>query len=421
MDREKLIGLRREFRKIAEPGWLEIQTTIKIIEYLKELGYEVKYGKSIHAEDRLGVPPKEEYEDYLSRITLPEVEFEIDEIVEGYTGVVAYLDTENPGKTIGIRVDIDALYLKETNDPEHIPNKLGFRSENDFACHGCGHDGHITIGLGIADYIMTNKNSLKGKYVIIFQPAEEGVRGAKSITEAGILDEVDYFMSAHIGMDEEAGVLGVGTGGFLGTTKFDIKFHGVPTHAGITPENGRNALLAASSCALNLHTLPQVGAGMSRLNVGVLNAGSGRNVVPSEAILKMEVRGENSSITDLLSERTEQVAKGAAVAFDVDYGIEKVGAAAAFNTIHPEFVDYVGERMREKGYKTHMRPNLGASEDVSYMLEKVEENGGRVIHYLLGTKLKAPHHNDKFDYGEEVLEFGVNVFIDTIKLYNELD
>ncbi|NLY20669.1 MAG: M20 family metallo-hydrolase [Tissierellia bacterium] len=421
MNSEKLIQIRREFRKIAEPGWLEILTTINIIKYLKEMGYSVDYGKKIHSTNRLGVPSKEEYDDYLDSIILPEVDFNIEEIVEGYTGAVAYLDTGNPGKTIGIRVDIDAIYLKESDDEEHRPNKLGFRSKNDNACHACGHDAHIAIGIGIAEYIMENKNSLKGKYVIIFQPAEEGVRGGKSITDAGVLDEVDYFMSAHIGAGKTKNELGVGTIGFLGTMKYDIKYFGIPTHSGSSPEKGRNALLAACSCALNLHTLPQTGAGMSRLNVGTLNAGTGRNVIPSQAKMQIEVRGENSEITELLSKRVVQVVDGASLSYDVKSEIEMVGAAPAFMTINPEFVDYVGEKMIEYGYNVVMKPSINGSEDVSYMMEKVEENGGKSIHYIFGTKLEALHHNDRFDYDEEVLELGVNAFKDTIKIFNELD
>ena len=73
----------------------------------------------------------------------------------------------------------------------------------------------------------------------------------------------------------------------------DIYFEGVPSHAGAAPELGKNALLAAASCALNLHTLTQFASGMSRLNVGILNAGSSRNIVPGKAMMQIETRGEN--------------------------------------------------------------------------------------------------------------------------------
>lgn len=421
MNMDKLVNWRREFRQIAEPGWMEIQTTIRIIEHLKGMGYtDLKYGREIHSDDRMGVPSRGEYEEYLKTFELPQVDFDTRDIVDGYTGVVAYLDTGRDGKTIGIRVDIDALGLRETDEPEHIPNALGFRSKNDFACHACGHDGHIAIGLGIAQYIMEHRDQLSGKYVILFQPAEEGVRGAKSMVDSGVLDELDYLMGSHIGMGEEIGTLGVGSEGFLGTAKYDIHFHGVPSHAGASPEMGKNALLAAASCALNLHSLPQYGTGMSRINVGVLSAGSGRNVVPSEATLLMELRGDVEEIVESLQERVDNVVRGTATTFEVDYDMEMTGAAAPFNTIHPEFVDFMGDELSSLNYKVLMRPKLGGSEDISYMMKRVEDNGGRVIHYLLGTSLKAPHHNDAFDYDEDVLGFGVQTFIDTIKIFSEI-
>ena len=267
---------------------------------------------------------------------------------------------------------------------------------------------------------MEHRDQLSGKYVILFQPAEEGVRGAKSMVDSGVLDELDYLMGAHIGMGEEIGTLGVGSEGFLGTAKYDIHFHGVPSHAGASPEMGKNALLAAASCALNLHSLPQYGTGMSRINVGVLSAGSGRNVVPSEATLLMELRGDVEEIVESLQERVDNVVKGTATTFDVDYDMEMTGAAAPFNTIHPEFVDFMGDELSSLNYKVLMRPRLGGSEDISYMMKRVEDNGGRVIHYLLGTNLKAPHHNDAFDYDEDVLGFGVQTFIDTIKIFSEI-
>lgn len=76
--------------------------------------------------------------------------------------------------------------------------------------------------------------------------------------------------------------------------------------------------------------------------------------------------------------------------------------------------------MEKRGFEIDLRPSLGASEDVSFMLERVEQNGGKCIHYLLGTELKSPHHNNKFDYKEDVLEFGIKAFIDTIDIFNNL-
>lgn len=118
--------------------------------------------------------------------------------MEGYTGCVALFDSGKPGKTIALRFDIDCVNVTETRSPEHIPNKEGFASINDGFMHACGHDSHITIGLGVALWIAQNKDKLTGKVKIVFQPAEEGVRGAAAIAQSGIIDDADYFASSHI-------------------------------------------------------------------------------------------------------------------------------------------------------------------------------------------------------------------------------
>lgn len=411
---QEMVKMRREFHQIAEPGWLEFQTTVKIIGYLKSYGYDITYGKAIHGE-RVGLPTEEEMKNYREGLSF-DVEYDISEILEGYTGVVANLDTGKEGPTIAMRFDIDANGIEESYDEDHIPNKENFRSKNNFATHACGHDGHITIGLSVAKWLMNNKDELKGKFILIFQPAEEGVRGAKGMVEVGLLNGVDYLLSGHIGLGVESGVLGLGTVGFLATSKLDVYFEGVPSHAGASPELGKNALLAAASCALNLHTLTQFSTGMSRLNVGILKAGTTRNIVPSNAMMQIETRGENEEVNEMLKEKVAHVLEGSAKTFDVKYKVVEVGSAAAYSTPDMELVDFVNSYLKEKGFNTDVNRSLGASEDITYMMNEVENNGGKVLHFLFGTKLAAPHHNNKFDYEEETLEMAFNALANTIEL-----
>ena len=115
---------------------------------------------------------------------------------------------------------------------------------------------------------------------VYFQPAEEGTRGARAMVAAGALDDVDYFTAIHIGTGVPAGTVICGSDNFMATTKFDVNFTGVAAHAGGKPEDGRNALLAAAQAALALHSIAPHSEGASRVNVGVMQAGSGRNVVP---------------------------------------------------------------------------------------------------------------------------------------------
>ena len=416
MNIQHLIDMRREFHQIAETGWLEFETTIKIIDYLKSYGYDIKYGKSIHT-IRMGLPSMDEMKNHADAISL-ERDYEIEEILQGYTGVVATLDTGRAGKTIAMRFDIDANGVEELKVDTHKPAKEGFASKNKNAMHACGHDGHITIGLNIAKWLMDNKENLNGRYIIIFQPAEEGVRGAKSLVGAGVLNSVDYLLSGHIGMGVEKDELVVGTLGFLATTKLDIYFDGEPSHAGASPELGKNALLAAASCALNLHTLPQFGAGMSRLNVGTLVAGTGRNVVPSKAKLEIETRGENEDVNELLKEKVKHVIEGSALAFDVKYRIEIAGSAPSYPKYNREFIDKIKNYL-EKDYTISVGKNLGGSEDVTYMMNEVERHGGKSVYFMFGTNLKGSHHSNKFDFDEDVLLMAYNVYMETIEMLNK--
>lgn len=414
---EKLIRTRREFHQIAETGWLEFQTTVNIIDYLKSYGYGVKYGKYIHGE-RMGLPSEEEMKEHAEKLSIKR-DYDTSEILQGYTGVVATLDTGNIGPTIALRFDIDANGVEEMDNATHIPAKEGFISKNNKSMHACGHDGHITIGLSIAEWIMENKNQLKGKFILVFQPAEEGVRGAKSMVEAGILNGADYLLSGHIGMGVEKGTIAIGTLGFLATTKIDIYFEGEPSHAGASPELGKNALLAAASCALNLHTLPQFGAGMSRLNVGTLVAGTARNVVPNKAKLQIETRGENEAVNELLKAKVDKVIEGSAIAFDVAYKTELAGSAPSYPAYNKEFTDKIKNHLESENFNITVGKNLGGSEDITYMMNDVEKQGGNSAYFMFGTNLKGPHHNNKFDFDEDVLLMAHKAFIKTIEMIIE--
>ena len=141
---------------------------------------------------------------------------------------------------------------------------------------------------------------MAGTIKLIFQPAEEGVRGARAMVAKGIVDDVDYMFGGHIGFKAtKSDSLVCLTGGFLATTKLDASFKGESSHAGAAPERGRNALLAAAASCIALHSISRHGQGASRINVGVLQAGTGRNVLPDVGLIKMETRGANTEINDL--------------------------------------------------------------------------------------------------------------------------
>ena len=130
-----------------------------------------------------------------NRAIAAEVPAEFIDEIEGYTGAAAVIDTGRPGPVLALRFDMDALCVEETTDPEHLPNKQGFCSQYAGLMHACGHDAHTALGLAVARWIMENRKRLTGVIKLIFQPAEEGVRGAAGMAASGIVDDADYFVA----------------------------------------------------------------------------------------------------------------------------------------------------------------------------------------------------------------------------------
>lgn len=413
--REELITNRRKFHRISEIGWLEMQTTIEIIKELKSYGYEVAYGKSIH-QTRMGLPTPQQLKNHAATVDTANCDFDVSPILEGYTGCIVELDTGRKGPALGFRVDIDALPLHEADDENHLPNKEGFRSRDQKTMHACGHDGHTALGLAFCHYLMEHKDQLQGKIRVIFQPAEEGVRGGRSLTEAGCAENLDYMIGAHLGMNVPKGYIGVGTEGFLATQKYDITLRGVPAHAGANPQDGRNALLGAAALALQLHTLTQTSRGAARLNVGTLHAGSGRNVIAQDAKLELEIRGSDNHILEDLQNKLARALEGTTLAWELTSHMEQVGGAPTFITQNPQWIKEMDTALQQRGFQTVQHPSIGGSEDISYMFSRVEETGGKSIHFILGTTLSAPHHNHCFDYDESALILGLELFTTLLDL-----
>lgn len=107
--------------------------------------------------------------------------------------------------------------------------------------------------------------------------------------------------------------------GFLASTKFDVTFKGRAAHAGASPETGHNALAAASTAVLNLLAIPRHSGGSSRVNIGTLHGGTGRNVIPEEAVMTLETRGLTTEINEYMYAAAERICKSAAAMYECGY------------------------------------------------------------------------------------------------------
>lgn len=160
------------------------------------------------------------------------------------------------------------------------------------------------------------------------------------MVDAGVVDDVDYFTAVHIGTGVPAGTVVCGSDNFMATTKFDAHFTGTAAHAGAKPEDGHNALLAAAQATLALHAIAPHSEGASRVNVGVMQAGSGRNVVPTSALLKVETRGASDVINQYVFDRAQQAIQGAATMYGVGVETRLMGAVTA-SSPSPQWVAWL--------------------------------------------------------------------------------
>ena len=407
--KDETIGIRRDLHKFPEGGFFEFRTVSVIVKYLRNLGFDVQYGTDVlNTKYVLGLPAREEIEKARIRaISEGADESIVKSIKDGATAVVAIICGKAAGekKTVAFRFDIDCNEIDESKSDIHKPNRCGFSSVHPGYAHTCGHDGHVAIGLTLAKMLAENVDNFSGRIKLIFQPAEEGVRGARAMVSAGVVDDVDYFFSGHIGIAaKHSKTIYTSTEGFLCATKFDADFFGTSSHAGLKPEEGKNALLAAAQSAISLHAISRHSAGASRINVGVISGGSGRNVIPSYAQIQFETRGETSEINKYMKSRAKTIVEATALAYDVDYKLECVGDAESFS-IQDEFGDEIAaEASKSLIFKSvAVKGNMNASEDCTAFMNRVISKGGKATYMMFGSDLVSNHHTPEFDFDEQAM------------------
>lgn len=415
--RDELIQLRRDFHRYPETSWLEMRTSAKIAEYLTELGMEVLTGKNVCREEaRIGVPDPDILERHFSQVKEQgaPARFLTEELEQGYTGVVGILRC-GEGPTVALRFDIDALPMEEAEDLEHRPFREGFSSQNPGMMHACGHDCHAAIGLGTARILSALRDQLHGTVKFLFQPGEEGTKGAYAMVENGHLDGIDYFAGTHVAPDdkEDDGDITPGTYGSLATCKYNVFFHGQAAHAGGFPEEGKNAVLAAAHAAVGLSGIARHSQGINRVNVGVIRGGSNSNVVADEAMISMEVRGETDEINQYMDRRAKEICQAAAMMEECSCEMRLMGRAPS-QVSSPELIDRISNLVRNHlpQYRVSSNPNAKnwGSEDIGFMMNRVQEQGGQAVYMRTMTKMASPQHTVRFDVNEDVLVKGAVSF-----------
>ncbi|MEI2385195.1 M20 aminoacylase family protein [Breoghania sp. JC706] len=234
----------------------------------------------------------------------------------GKTGVVGVLQGKGPGgRTIGLRADMDALPMDEQTN-------LPFASQNPGRFHGCGHDAHTTMLLGAARYLSETRD-FDGRVVFIFQPAEEGLGGARAMVEDGLFkkfpcDEI-YGMHNDPGADENTFSIKPGVA-MAGASLFDITINGVGSHAA-HPHQSRDPIVVVTQLVQALQSIVSRNVDPKEpavLSVTQVHSGSAYNVVPDKATIAGTIRYFSDDVRDLMHARVEQVCAGLAQSFEVE-------------------------------------------------------------------------------------------------------
>ena len=413
----KFIEYRREFHRYPELGWREFRTSARVAEILEKMGYACLMGTDVVEINTLSFETlsEEEKKAERERAITQGAKPEYVERTGGFPGVIAELDTGVPGPVTALRFDIDCLPYQE-------PKKKGFRpfdedyiSCNDGHVHACGHDAHTAMGLGLAEALMERKSTLKGKIRIIFQPAEERYYGAQAIVDKGHLDDVKNFISVHVALTAEghplpSNTICCGCKDFVSDCQLDVTFKGRAAHPCGASQEGKNALLAACTAALNMHTIAPHEAGLCRVNVGVLNAGVVVNTIAPNAFMSVEYRGQNKEISKYARKRVFDILDGASRSYDLEYSFNDLGEIPASQS-DDAMMEVIQRASKKVPWfeKIYFEGNIGGTDDAAVMMNKVQDNGGVATYAGIGTNTTQPVHNAEFDIDEDAIPAAIDM------------
>lgn len=306
------------------------------------------------------------------------------------TSVTAIVRGAKPGKTYGLRCDIDALPIAEETD-------LPYKSKTPGKMHACGHDFHTAAVFGAALLLQERKEELQGTVKILFQPAEESSHGAETVLETGVFSDVTAIFGLHTAAYLPVGTLGIRAGSVMAAVdRFELNITGTGCHGG-HPDEGVDTILVAASVIQAFQSI--VGRNLNPFHTGVvsvtrINGGNTWNVIPDKVELEGTVRSMEKDDRIFIEKRMREIAEHTAAAYGANAELLWYpGPPATVNEkAWSAFAQKVAE---ESGFEVVPQRNSTGGEDFAFYLEKIP---GCFIN--VGTGVGYPNHHPKF-YADE--------------------
>jgi amidohydrolase len=365
---EELTAIRRDLHQSPELGFEEVRTSGIVIDLLRKWG--------------------------------------VDEVHSGFarTGVVGVIKGRQQGtRTVGLRADMDALPMDELTN-------LPYASRTQGKFHGCGHDGHTAMLLGAARYLVETRE-FAGRALLIFQPAEEGLGGARSMLADGLFEKFpcDEIYSMHNDPMAPLGTLTVKPGAAMaGASFFDITVQGVGSHAG-RPNDGKDPVVIAAALIQSLQTIVSRNVKPTDpavLSVTRVHGGSAYNVVPDKAVLSGTIRYFSDTARDLMHDRMRKICAGMAESFEVGIAVDLRSAFGVLLNDPDLSRAYVAAAAEIVGTDKASLTDAAVtgSEDFADMLRVVPGAYCRLGH---GGGVQI--HNPRFRLNDEILPLGASI------------
>lgn len=363
--------LRRDFHAHPELGFQEVRTAGIVAEELKSLGVEVTTGIA-------------------------------------KTGVVAIIEGEQHGPVVLLRFDMDALPITEETGVEYASKTPG-------VMHACGHDGHTAIGLTVAKILHKYQDQLPGTVKLVFQPAEEGLGGAKLMVEEGVLENPrpDFSLSMHVWNDCPIGQIAMTPGPAMAASDlFTVEIEGKGAH-GASPHLGHDPILAASQIVSAVQSI--VSRSVNPMETAVvsitsIHGGNSFNVIPPKVELEGTIRNYLPEVRETIHRRLEEIVQGVAGSMECKavLKIEKVTPAVVNDENLAKIVNQVREAVLPNSVNISGLRTMG-SEDMAYMMDDIPGCYVFVGSMNESKDLIYGHHHPKFNFDEQALVDGVTL------------